>query len=40
MLKFVSNSEIETKEIAQKLASKMAIGDVIILSRGARQWQN
>lgn len=32
MLKFVSNSETETMAIAQNLASKMSIGDVIILS--------
>lgn len=32
MLKFVSNNEIETKDIASKLASKLNIGDIIILS--------
>lgn len=32
MLKFVSNSEIETKDIASKLASKLNVGDIIILS--------
>ncbi len=32
MLKFVSNSEVETKDIASKLASKLNIGDIIILS--------
>lgn len=32
MLKFVSNDEIETKDIASKLASKLSIGDIIILS--------
>lgn len=32
MLKFVSNSETETKKIAYILASKMSKGDVVILS--------
>ena len=32
MLKFVSNSEIETKDIAYNLASKLNVGDIIILS--------
>lgn len=32
MLKFVSNSELETKSIAYNLASKLNIGDIIILS--------
>jgi len=30
--KFVSSSEIETKEIAYKLASKLTIGDIVVLS--------
>lgn len=32
MLKFVSNSELETKSIAYNLASKLNVGDIIILS--------
>lgn len=32
MLKFVSNSELETKSIACNLASKLNVGDIIILS--------
>lgn len=32
MLKFVSNSELETKSIAYNLASKLNTGDIIILS--------
>lgn len=32
MLKFVSNSELETKAIAHNLASKLNIGDIVILS--------
>ena len=32
MEKFVSSSENETKEIAYKLASKLTIGDIVILS--------
>lgn len=32
MLKFVSNNETETKTIAYQLASKLNIGDIVILS--------
>jgi len=38
MFKFVSNNEIETKEIALKLASKLNVGDIVILSRRFRLW--
>ena len=32
MENYVSNSELETKEIAKKLASKLHVGDVVVLS--------
>ena len=33
MLKFISNNESETKDIGFSLASKLNIGDIVILSR-------
>lgn len=36
----ISNSEEDTKKIANNLASKLNIGDIIILSRGLRFWEN
>ena len=38
MFKFISHNEIETKEIAKALASKLQKGDIIILSRRFRLW--
>lgn len=32
MEEFISNSELETKEIARKFASKLNVGDIVILS--------
>ena len=32
MVEFISNSEKETMALAEKLASKLEIGDIIILS--------
>ncbi len=36
MLKFISNNEDETKSIGYDLASKLNIGDVVVLSRRFR----
>lgn len=38
MLKFTTNNENETKAIAFDLASKLNVGDVVILSRRFRKW--
>lgn len=38
MLNFISHSEIETKELAKKLASYLNTGDIIVLSRRFRFW--
>lgn len=32
MEEYISNSELETKEIAKKLASKLHLGDIVVLS--------
>ncbi len=36
MLKFISNNESETKDIGFNLASKLDVGDIVILSRRFR----
>ena len=38
VLKFISHSETETKELAKKFASHLNIGDIIVLSRRFRVW--
>ena len=38
MLKFISHNETETKELARKLAQKLNMGDIIVLSRRFRVW--
>jgi len=38
MLKFTTNNEDETKAIGYDLASKLNIGDIVILSRRFRKW--
>ena len=40
MFNFVSHNEEETKKIAKKIASKLQKGDIVILSRRFRFWQN
>ena len=35
---FISNNELETKEIAKDLASTLSVGDIVILSRRIRCW--
>lgn len=38
MQEFISNSELETKQIAYNLASKLSKGDIVVLSRKSRCW--
>lgn len=38
MEEFISNSELETKEIAKKLASTLSVGDIVVLTRRFRRW--
>ncbi len=38
MQEFISNSELETKQIAYNLASKLSKGDIVVLSRRSRRW--
>lgn len=40
MEEFISNSELETKQIAKKIASKLSKGDIIVLSRRFRCRKN
>ena len=40
MQEFISNSELETKQIAYNLASKLYKGNIVVLSRRFRRWQN
>ena len=37
---FISNSELETKDIAKNLASQVSARDIIILIRRFRLWKN
>ena len=38
--KIISHSENDTKNFAKKLASKLSKGDIIVLSRRTRCWEN
>lgn len=40
MCEIISKSELETKELAYKLASKLAPKDIVILSRRFRCWKD
>ena len=38
MEEFISNNELETKQIAKGLASKLSLGDIVVLTRRIRCW--
>ena len=38
MYELISKSEEETKKIAYKIASKLSVGDIVVLSRRFRCW--